>query len=499
MKDFDEFHSWIEFEKRYLDGHKKQFLFDKDYSWIEDKKILSCVFFFYYTYYHFGIEFLLSKAEEVNFPTWRKNTIIQLINFCQDIVHEINMEFYEENIFTWISDVQVQNIIRDYSPITEDSIKEYIMSENTDFLLKAKAVGYMVTMIYYLSEKAAFAHYFFDSGVGLILGSKFEELFSFISKNNPSLYKYLLYIKKYISEGFHAMGFFDEYSSSIDFNNDSFYDSPSYYIHRNFFHVEIPKVILLDNEISWKFVTFLNGELQIYNPKHPEGQGKYKPFYFKTQKSIKAFNHIKDYIINKLPPIKAIFQDDIIVGIEPSSIESINDTLDVLKRHTENVAQISEDIHKSERGKLLKHEYTQGEVRNYINNKKSEFLDSLCQLHLDDYKIYYCLENRVNSDLIMAEEDAFIFTIATADKETLLAYENTEENRATYLFICDSKDLEMSIKSLADYFSSGLVNKREALGNKIKYGKITGIKKLIKITHSDEWLREIKSEQYKIY
>lgn len=99
----------------------------------------------------------------------------------------------------------------------------------------------------------------------------------------------------------------------------------------------------------------------------------------------------------------------------------------------------------------------------------------------------------------MAEEDAFIFTIATADKETLLAYENTEENRATYLFICDSKDLEMSVRSLADYFSSGLVNKRETLGNKIKYGNITGIKKLIKITHSDEWLREIKSEQYKIY
>lgn len=212
-----------------------------------------------------------------------------------------------------------------------------------------------------------------------------------------------------------------------------------------------------------------------------------------------AFNQIKDYIINKLPPIKAVFQDDIIVGIEQSSIESINDTLDVLKRHTENVAHISEDIHKSEREKLLKHEYTQSEVRNYINNKKSEFLDSLCQLHLDDYKIYYCLENRVNSDLIMAEEDAFIFTIATADKETLLAYENAEENRATYLFICDSKDLEMSVRSLADYFSSGLVNKRETLGNKIKYGKITGIKKLIKITHSDEWLREIKSEQYKIY
>ena len=27
MKDFDEFHSWIEFEKRYLNGHQKQLLF----------------------------------------------------------------------------------------------------------------------------------------------------------------------------------------------------------------------------------------------------------------------------------------------------------------------------------------------------------------------------------------------------------------------------------------------------------------------------------------
>ncbi len=72
----------------------------------------------------------------------------------------MNMEFYEENIFTWIDDIQVQNIIRDYSPITEDSIKEYIMSDNTNLLLKAKTIGYMITTINYLSEKTAFAQYF---------------------------------------------------------------------------------------------------------------------------------------------------------------------------------------------------------------------------------------------------------------------------------------------------------------------------------------------------
>lgn len=37
MKDFDEFRSWIEIDKRFLKGCKK-LLFDKDYLWIKDEK-----------------------------------------------------------------------------------------------------------------------------------------------------------------------------------------------------------------------------------------------------------------------------------------------------------------------------------------------------------------------------------------------------------------------------------------------------------------------------
>lgn len=151
MKDFDEFRSWIEFEKNYYKSYRKHPVFDNEYLWIKDKKLLACGFFFYYSYYHYGIEFLQKKAEETNYPQKGKNTIIQLISLCQDFIHDVNMDFYEEEIFTWINDVQAQNIIRDYSPISEDSLKEYIMSENTDSLLKAKVVGYMITMIYYLS------------------------------------------------------------------------------------------------------------------------------------------------------------------------------------------------------------------------------------------------------------------------------------------------------------------------------------------------------------
>ena len=36
MKDFDEFRSWIEIDKRFLKGCKK-LLFDKDYLWIKDE------------------------------------------------------------------------------------------------------------------------------------------------------------------------------------------------------------------------------------------------------------------------------------------------------------------------------------------------------------------------------------------------------------------------------------------------------------------------------
>lgn len=100
MKDFDEFRSWIEFEKNYYKSYRKHPVFDNEYLWIKDKKLLACGFFFYYSYYHYGIEFLQKKAEETNYPQKGKNTIIQLISLCQDFIHDVNMDFYEEEIFS---------------------------------------------------------------------------------------------------------------------------------------------------------------------------------------------------------------------------------------------------------------------------------------------------------------------------------------------------------------------------------------------------------------
>ena len=102
------------------------------------------------------------------------------------------------------------------------------------------------------------------------------------------------------------------------------------------------------------------------------------------------------------------------------------------------------------------------------------------------------MENRVNSEFVKTEEDAFIFTLVNNGKETLLAYENAEDNRATYLFVCDTFTIEESLKSIAKYFSSGLVNKRESLMYNINHQNIEGINRLFKISHLDNnWMQSI--------
>lgn len=484
LDEFDGFRSWFDAENKYYKKHKRYPAFDDEYIFVNDKELLQLAFFFYYSYYRFGLDFLRFKIRTKKYS--RKDNIIQLVNLCQDMIHEVILEDYENRFFAFINDKEVEEVIKKYAPITEVSIKEYILSDNLNLRLKAKTLGYMIVILYQMSSIPVFSGFFFVIFLEFYSGKKFDELFEFISEKNVSLYKNIRVVKKYISIGLHALGYFDYYEPESEENGFVSY------IEKNFYNVKASTAILNDNEISWKYVTFLNGELQIYNPKHPDGQGKYKPFYYKTEKSIKAFNQIKENIINKLPPIKAIFKDGIIVSIDPSSLDGIDSTLEVLTRHTGNIVHLLSS-HKSKHNAIFKNsDYSNEDVYEYISSNKSEFLSYLFQLHLSDYKIYYCMENRVNSEFVKTEEDAFIFTLVNNGKETLLAYENAEDNRATYLFVCDTFTIEESLKSIAKYFSSGLVNKRESLMYNINHQNIEGINRLFKISHLDNnWMQSI--------
>lgn len=86
--------------------------------------------------------------------------------------------------------------------------------------------------------------------------------------------------------------------------------------------------------------------------------------------------------------------------------------------------------------------------------------------------------------MIRYEEDAFIFTLAANDNEIMFAYENTENNRATYIFICYNEDILNTIKLISNYFSSGLINKRETISNNFSPSD-NNINTMFKISHSD--------------
>ena len=99
-----------------------------------------------------------------------------------------------------------------------------------------------------------------------------------------------------------------------------------------------------------------------------------------------------DIHINKLPPIKAFFNDDdIIVSIDKSCLDSIDDALDILNRHIGN-SVYSIDDSPSFKDQILSSgkEYTNDDIIKFIDKKKSIFLNTLCELHLYEYKIYYC-------------------------------------------------------------------------------------------------------------
>lgn len=481
MKEFDNFKSWFTLKNKHLKNI--------DYlSWSQNKNAFSYAVFFYHTYYHYGAEFLIKEAEKLGLQ--RDNDVFLLIEHLDD-VHETIIQFYEENYFPLVNDLHVQNIIKEYAPLTIDTVKRYILSSDLDLHLKAKAVAYMIATWYDFTGRPMFLEQFAAEYAGFLFGTKFREIFDFIQLYNKPLYSHLFEIKKFISKALHDMGYFDDYDPTEECPDDLSY------IPQNFYSVSRSKRSVLDDEIPWKYVMFLNGELQIYHPRHPEGEGKHKPFYYKTEKSVKAFNQIKDAVVNKLPPIKAIFNDDdIIVDIDPASVDRINESLDILTRHVENAAYALEDSVKGKERSLLESgDYDNEDVLAYVEKKKSYFLNTLCDLHLKEHKIYYSIENRINAGLVSYAEDAFIFILAVNDSEMLLAYENAEDNRATYLFVCDNvpTGIEYFVKLISDYFSSGLVNKRKRIHHILSKSEgNTCLNSMIKVAHSDSnWKNHI--------
>ena len=446
MKEFDNFKSWIEEEKKAIKQYKKEPDFAK-FNENFDEEAKSCKWVyklicnFYLSYYHLGIDFLLKKTNELShYP--RKKNLAELVKLCE-IMNDSLIHKFKEYYFHLTKTPQTNDIIIKYLPVTEETIILYIKNNHDSPSTFVDAVSAMIIIAF--NESNSFS-YRLGHDLGLILGTSIGELFYQIEKHiDPSIRKTLPEIKKRLKY---------YYKEIVEDEIDE----------DNYFFENVDKALeryQKANTVSWKHVLFQNGYFLIFHPEHPQREGKYKPFRMDCPKSVKAFNHVKEYIFKKLPPIEVEYENDIIVAVKTSCLDSIESAIVTLSKHTSapNVQIVGQK--ESQFAHLRKGNYTNQEAKEALRQLKSQYLDYLSSIHNDTDKLFYCIEKRINSNAIVVEEDAFFFSIKSNPVYTLLAFENTLPSRATILFTCRNDELNKAIDFIHDYFSSPEINKRE--------------------------------------
>ena len=485
MKEFDNFQSWLEEENKSIKKYKEtpnytKFIEDFNNESKNKKWVLKLIMGFYLKYYYLGYEYLVKHINQLTHCD-RREILIELVDFCKSF-NESLKNIFKERYFHLTQTKQTNEIISKYMPVTEESIHLYIKGKHDDPSVFIDSVSAMMMIAFNESNKYPYrqVHDF-----GLILGVSFEHLFhQIVSHNNPLIRKSLPKINIRLRYYYEAIN-----EADIDEDNHLFQ-----MIEQS-----------LDNcqklyTISWENVLFQNGYFLVFHPKHPDGQGKYKPFRVECPNSVKAFNHVKEYILKKLPPIEVIYEDGIIVGIETSYMSSMEDAIITLSKHT------SAPIIKIEGQKESKFEHFRGnnftnqEAKEALRLLKSQYLDYLSSVHNDADKLYYCIEKRINSNAIVVEEDTFFFSIKSNHLFTLLAFENTSPSRATILFTCKNDEIHKSIYFIHDYFSSPEINKREKFLVKKLNLLDYGIIRYERVLHENysSWLTHIDSARERL-
>lgn len=208
--------------------------------------------------------------------------------------------------------------------------------------------------------------------------------------------------------------------------------------------------------LSWKYVTFTSKAMYLYHPHNPKSS---HPFEYKTNSSNYAFNSIKSYFINRLPPIYVEAKNKQIIKI--LDVQNIGNCI---KKLTAKVVS-DKQCKNTGNGKTLISKKKGLFSKEIADRYKSKYLDWLCSHQSDCYPIYYSVEVRTNSDLISTNEDTFIFILTTGMKQMTIIYENTNNSRSTLVFKVEKSKLNDTIKEIHELFASNIVNKREQIAN----------------------------------
>lgn len=358
-----------------------------------------------------------------------------------------------------------------FSRLQKKSIINFIQSEHSDISVFIDTVSAMIC--FYFINCKGYPSDIKIASYSTFLDDWFNEVLSYILRHkNPSIRSTMPRIREGIKF----------YLDKID---NTYYDI----VIGGFDSVTIE----YKNTISWEYIKFKNGYLLIFHPEHPDAKGKYKPFRYVCLDSIEAFNHVNEYIKKKLHPIQVLFHDDVIVGIDNKSVVLIQEAIIMLDDYSKTPEIKVVEVKNEDCEKHKGDNFTNEQIKDILKSLKSKYLNHLSKLQLNTEKLYYCIEQKINSAFVPMDEEAFLFSIKQTGAFTLMAFENVLPSRATILFVCANEKINESITFIHEYFSSPQINKRENLIIKKLDLSEYGIISYVRVMHDSypQWVKVI--------
>lgn len=445
MEIFDNFKEFNKIKKKVLKltGHNfKCPVFEKNQNYSGCSGSLydfNTADYFLYIYSDFGWQFLRERAEEENNENYKRQ-LLNLIDYCVYRENEIKEDFLD---FLSEFDLdQYYNNLCKYIPIRTTTITKFI-DDNGEIYESKIFNKILVTLIIYLTTDKYIEH----EEDYLYLKQIIDRAITHIIGNNMIADK-SLFLKDFLQ-------IFVNVNKKKALKLDKLLNDMNLSIKEYNGKIQENGTII----IPWKHVFFMNCYILIFHPNHPIGESN-SSYRYEISESKKIYNQVSSVFIKKLPGIIAECKNGKVIKV--LNISNISDCIEILRKKTSppQVKTTEPDDSK----KITSKEYlSNNEIIQKIKQLKSEYLDYLSNIHIDKYKIFHSPEVRVNSNDVVVDEEAFIFTINEGSESIVVLYENIIPSRASIVFTLKKEKYQDAINSINNYFTSLVTNKREKL------------------------------------
>lgn len=230
--------------------------------------------------------------------------------------------------------------------------------------------------------------------------------------------------------------------------------------------------------LPWSRVEFYNG---FYLLTHPNVPSNIKQFHRIDDKHSRlAFNDIKRYFLERLPPIRVEAKNGKIIKVLNEA--NLYECIRVMEHEVNAKFEKKNSIDKV---KVEKKALTKDDTITLCKELKSQYLDYLCTQQIEKYKVICCIEHRINSSGVVHDEYSFIFTIKESKEKICLVYENATNSRSTYILPTAKDTWDESIDNIYNFFASDEINKRQQMASKLIDLKLPGNYEYKRVYHKD--------------